>query len=151
MERAYFTERVASYPAIATTLSRMHRAAWEVHDTILLELCRLRIAQILGCQAENDEYSLTARRAGLSDAMIDDLPRWYSSARFSHAQKACLAFTEQFVMDVTNLSEAQVCTVSEHLGTAGLVDLASAVLVIEQRHRLATTWTRIFGGIETGD
>jgi hypothetical protein len=80
--------------------------------------------------------------------MVADLSRWYSSAQFDDCQKACLAFTEQFVMDVTTLSDVQVNNVIDQLGIAGLVDFASAVLVIEQRHRLRITWSRVLRPIE---
>lgn len=43
---------LAEHPAIAASLHAAHVAAWEVVDPVVLELCRLRIAQLLGNTAE---------------------------------------------------------------------------------------------------
>lgn len=138
-------DRLTTYPDIRTSLAELHKAAWGVLDVVVLQLCRLQIARLLGCEAETDEYSVAASKAGLSEEMLADLPRWYVSSRFDERQKACIAFAEQFVMDVSALSDQQVNDVVTHFGVSGLVDLASAVLVLEQRHRLAATWDRILG------
>ena len=47
------------------------------------------------------------------------------------------------------MSSEQTAAVAAHLGPDGLTDLASAVLVLEQRQRMALTWDRILTGSRT--
>ncbi len=55
----------------------------------------------------------------------------------SPVEAACLAFTDEFVIDVANLRDETAAAVREHLGDAGLTDFTRALLVVEQRERLA--------------
>jgi hypothetical protein len=70
---------------------------------------------------------------------------WYSSPHYTDTEKACLAFTEQYIVDVANLDDTTVRTVGSHLGDQGLADFVSALLVVEQRERIALAWTHLFG------
>src|SRR5215207_317535 len=120
--------------------------AWDAVDPVVLELCRLRVAMLLGCDAELAERTPAAVAAGLDEAAVDHLPRWTASPAIGPAARACLAFTEQWVVDVAGMDDATVAPVREHLGDHGLVDFASALLVIEQRQRLRLEWAALFEG-----
>ena len=52
-------------PALAAHLAELERAAWSVVDPVLLELCRVRIAMLLGCAEEAQARSGAAIAAGL--------------------------------------------------------------------------------------
>jgi len=140
---------LAEHADVATELALLHSAVWETLDPLLLDLARRQIASILGCKPEEDQHSLTAREAGLHQEMIDDVPHWHRSRHFDERHRACLAFVEQFVMDVASVSDAQARVVAHHLGPRGLVDFAAAVLVLEQRLRLKLTWDRVFPNQES--
>ncbi len=43
---------LAEHPLVAASLAAAHVDAWEVVDPVLLELCRLRFAQLFGDTAE---------------------------------------------------------------------------------------------------
>ncbi len=68
-------------------------------DPVLLELCRLRIAQILGCTAELQRRSAPALAAGLTEERIAALDDWAARAAFSAAEYAGLRLSEKFVLD----------------------------------------------------
>ena len=74
------------------------------------------------------------------DAMTDDdraaLATWTTSERFSDRDRAALAFTEQYIIDVASLTDAQADGLRAHIGDDGLVNFVNALLVIEQRMTL---------------
>src|SRR4029450_5503836 len=65
---------------------------------VVLELCRLRVAQLLGCQGELRLRYRPARAAGLGESTIALLERWPTAPVFSDAERACLAYAEAFVL-----------------------------------------------------
>lgn len=114
-----------------------HDAAWDATSPRLLELCRVRIAMILGSTSE-----LAARTpgSGVEDEVLDALPGWPTDPRFDPVDRACLAFAEHFVMDVASLGDDTVAAVREHLGDEGTQTFVTALLIVEQRIRLRLTW-----------
>ena len=60
-------------------------------------------------------------------------------------ERACLAFCEQFFIDVANVTTNETEAISAELGVQGLADFVSALLVIEQRQRLRLAWGQLFG------
>ena len=130
-------------PALAGQLAELERAAWSAVDPVLLELCRVRIAMLLGCADEARARSEEAIAAGLEEAVLADLSLWPTSPRFGARERACLAFCEQFVIDVAGLDDDLAFAVSEHLGSQGLADFTAALLVVEQRQRLRLAWERL--------
>jgi alkylhydroperoxidase family enzyme len=128
---------------VAEQLLAADGAAWRATDPVLLELCRLRIAMLLDCSAELAVRTPAAVAAGVDAETVDALPRWPTSPRFGARERACLAFCEQFVIDVANLDDELAEAVRAHLGDAGLVDFANALLVVEQRQRLRLAWERL--------
>jgi hypothetical protein len=77
--------------------------------------------------------------------MVSDLRAWPRSASYGPRERACLAFCEQFFIDVANVSKKETEAISAELGVQGLVDFVSALLVIEQRQRLRLAWEQLFG------
>jgi len=134
---------LAGHTAVARSLDDVHDAVWRSVDPVLLELARLRIAMLLGCATELASRTPAAVAAGLDEAAVAELSNWPRSPRFDARQRACLEFVEQYLIDVANMSTAQTAAVADHLGHDGLTHFASAVLVLEQRQRLALTWDRI--------
>jgi alkylhydroperoxidase family enzyme len=127
---------LADLPDVREQLELAHDEACATVAAELLEPCRARVAMLLGCREELE---------GLDDATIAELVRWPTSERFDDRQRACLALTEQFVIDVASTDDDLVGAVRDHLGDVGLHDFVSALLVVEQRQRLRLTWERVFG------
>ena len=120
-------------PDVVRDLTGAHAAAFEAVNGELLDICRTRIAQLLGCQWELDR----------SDLLVD-VASWPAATCFSAAERACLALTEQWLIDVAGVTEAQIAAVSSELGEQGCVNFTSALLVIEQRQRLTLAWNELF-------
>ena len=139
-----FAVTLRDHPEVLHSLDALHSAAWATVDPVVLELCRLRIAMLLGCPAERASRTPAASDAGLDEDKIADLANWPSSPRFTDGERACLALCEQFVIDVAGIDDALAAAVSEQVGPQGLRDLLGALLVIEQRQRLRLAWERLF-------
>jgi alkylhydroperoxidase family enzyme len=113
---------------------------WEQDSVgaVVLELCRLRIAQLLRCEGELRLRHEPARAAGLDEAKIARLDRWPTAPDFTEVERACLAYAEQFVLDAHAISDAQAAEVASHLTPAGLVALTEALALFEGFARFRT-------------
>lgn len=131
---------LAHLPEVRSRLADNNTAAWAATDPVLLELCRLRLAALLQCPDEQQERTPAAVAAGLSEDQVGALSQWPSSPLFDAKQRACLAFAEQFVIDVASLDDVTANAVAEHLGHDGLANFVNALLVVEQRLRLRLVW-----------
>jgi alkylhydroperoxidase family enzyme len=117
-----------------------HEAAWRATSPRLLELCRVRVAILLGCAAE---IAARAPESGVDEAVLGALAAWPTDGQFDAADRACLAFTEHFVMDVASLGDDTVAAVREQLGDDGTQTFVTALLIVEQRIRLRLAWDRL--------
>ena len=135
---AFFREVLADRTPVADQLEKIHGLAWEVADPVLLDLCRLRIAMLLGCYSE-----LEVLNSDLDSDKIASLSQWAASGLFSEREKSCLRFTEEFIVDVSQIPDSSAFAVRDHLGEEGFVNFVNALLVIEQRIRLQLVWRKI--------
>lgn len=131
---------LADRPDVVACLEEARQAAWQAADPRLLELCRLRVAQLLGCDAESEVLTPGAE---VDEATASELASWPRSDRFDATDRAVLALCEQWVVDVASLDDGTVRAVAEAIGDEPLVDLANALLVVEQRQRLRLAWDRL--------
>jgi alkylhydroperoxidase family enzyme len=100
-------------------------------DPVVLELCRLRVAQLLRCPSELQLRYQPALDAGLTEDHVERLPQWPTSPMFSDAQRAALAFAEQFVIDVEGIGSELRDAVIDHVATPGLVALCEALALYD--------------------
>jgi alkylhydroperoxidase family enzyme len=133
-------DRLASLrPEAFDALAAVVGAAWQDTDPVLLELARLRIATLLGNTAELARRTTRASEAGLTETQVSDLAAWPTSPEFTSRERACLALTEQFVMDANGVTDAHVAQVTDHLGAAGCYAFVEAVSVLETFQRACLT------------
>ena len=106
---------------------------WEQRlvDPRILELCRLRIAQIHGCEPELRVRYQPARDAGLEEAKLAALPHAAESPAYSEAERACIAFAELFAIDPHAITDADAARVTAQLGDAGTVALVEALALFD--------------------
>ncbi len=135
IERTY-VDVLARQPEILAALTAVHEASWAAVDADLLELCRVRMAMLLGAAD-------SVRCHDLDDGLVDDLPNWPTSPSFSPEQRACLAFTEQYVIDVASIDDGLVADLCDVMGPDAVTDFVNALLVVEQRLRLSLAWHRL--------
>lgn len=118
------------------------KAVAAANEADLLEVCRARMAQMLGCREE------LARHTPERLAAVES---WEQSPDISDKQRAALRFTEQFVMDPALVDRELVAELERELrtsdridfgpeynfGTPGMVNFATAIAVYEYSMRLA--------------
>lgn len=102
-----------------------------------LELCRVRIAHLLGADHEQ-RIRIGAEVPGLEDKLAA-IASWPDEPRFTATDRACLAFAEQFVLDTQALDDATAATVRAEVGDRGLITLALGVGLAEGMIRAAVS------------
>jgi len=100
-------------------------------DPVVLELCRLRVAQLLGARHPQSLRTPEALAAGLSEDRVAVLPSWWSHQGFSATERACLRFAEQFVLDAKGITDADAAAVVGALGDAGTVAFVEALAIFD--------------------
>jgi alkylhydroperoxidase family enzyme len=120
---------LALRPDLATLYGDLLERLWTDTDLdpVLLELCRLRQATLLGCQAEVGRRTSYAIDAGLREDQVASLASWPTAETFGEVERACLAYTEAFVVDPHGVDDEQAATVRALIGEDGLVALTMAL------------------------
>jgi hypothetical protein len=119
------------HPEGAGELARLDAAAWEVADAALLTLCSLRIAQLL-----RNEPAVRAGWPAVDARKAESLGAWDSSSLFTPAERAHLAFTEQFVTSVGDVTSEQVDALLEHGSAEDVHSFVAALYVVELTQRV---------------
>lgn len=109
-----------------TELDAARDAAWKSADFGLLWLCGMRMAMLLG-------HSGWLARSEPED--LEALAGWPTHERFGDRERAALALTEQYLIDVASATDEQIATLAAELDES-VIDFVNALLVIEQRMRL---------------
>jgi alkylhydroperoxidase family enzyme len=142
-----FDDVVGARADYAAALRDIEDAIWTsgVVSPVVLEACRLRIAQLLGCAAALRHRTPQALAAGFDETLVDSLTNWPSSPCFDAVMRACLGYAEQVLIDAQEVSDDQCDAVIGELGQAGFLVLTYACGLFEttQRARLvlgASRW-----------
>ncbi len=121
-------------PPLAADHHRVVDAIWAGPVALrTLELCRLRTAKLL-----RNQTGLAERTAGIDDldeATIAALAAWPTDERFSETDRACIALSEQYVLDVHGVTDEMVDRVTAAVGADGVVTLTTALALWELMHR----------------
>ena len=106
---------------------------WEKRllDPVLLELVRLRVAQMHGARFPLASRRPEAREAGLDEAKIAELDHWWRSPAFTETERRSLRFAEHFVLDAKGMSDEQALPVLAALGEPGTVALVEALAIFD--------------------
>ena len=125
-------------PELAAAIESYHEFAASMVDPAVVELCKLRIAQIQRKLNGAIEPSPATRAAGLTDGQLRDLAFWQGSDQFDAQQKACLELAEYFCYTAQGVTDEQVEHVAEHLSTEQILTLTAGLWVTDASTRLAT-------------
>jgi alkylhydroperoxidase family enzyme len=125
-------EVLALTPA-AEAFRRFRDAVWAdtFSDPRLLELCRLRMAQILGRDATSMPRHPEAVSMGLDDGQVLALGAWLSSPLFSARDRAVLAFAEQVLIDPHGVTDDDCKLVRTYLTDPECAALTMGLALIE--------------------
>ncbi|MCR9106857.1 MAG: hypothetical protein NXI15_16300 [Gammaproteobacteria bacterium] len=114
---------------------------------VTLSLCRLRVLQLHGIEVETPPGAASGQAGSTGTAALADpqgrghcVGNWHREKIFSPAEKACLQFTEIYVMDVQAITDDMAADVKQHYGDAGLVVLIEALGLFDATARLQRLW-----------
>jgi alkylhydroperoxidase family enzyme len=124
-------------PQVFEHLSVLEEQLWDDGsiEAPLLELVRLRIAQILDAPAELERRSPAAVAAGLDEAMVADLSMWPTSPKFDERQRAVLSWSEQWVIDAGQITDEDAVRLTTALSPKECAALSTVLAVFESLTR----------------
>ncbi|MGD9797274.1 MAG: carboxymuconolactone decarboxylase family protein [Acidimicrobiia bacterium] len=130
----------ALHPEYAAALRAVEAELWAqtAVDPVTLELCRLRIAQLLRCDGALAERTPAAVAAGLDEALVEVLPRWSTDDRFDAPTRAAIGYAEQLLVDAQGVTDDHAASVIAAIGEGGFHVLTYGCGLFEtmQRARL---------------
>lgn len=119
-------------PSVHRTLVELDEFLWSgSFDPVLMELVRLRAAQLLGVEGELARRTPAALTAGLDETLVAELPQWPSSSRFDERTRAAIGWSEQWLLDVRGITDADAARLQELFAPDELAALTMAVAVFE--------------------
>ena len=130
----------AAAPEAAAALDRAYVLARTAADPALLELLRIRVAQLLG---DEKEAAVRSNGVDLDAQKVAALERWAGSERFSALERAALELTEQFVVYVAGVTDEQTRAVLELAGPEQLYGLVHALYAFDARVRVRLALARV--------
>jgi alkylhydroperoxidase family enzyme len=123
-------------PELAELLDDYLAAVWHAADPVLLELCRLRIATVHGDTAQQRLRHDTAMAAGLTEEKVAALPGYATSPLFTDHERTCIAYAEQYVIDVHGITDADAEAVKRGMSDADFVAFTVALGLFDGLGRL---------------
>ncbi len=93
-------------PEFYDGLRNLLRIGWRATDAHLLDLCRLRLAQMMSTRAE---------LAGADPDLLRELEDWRSSSAFDARERAALDYAEQYHIHHSGLTDEQKAELGRHL------------------------------------
>ncbi len=109
-------------PEACGLLTALNERVWQAGDPVLLELVRVRVAQLIG-------------NRGVADSRVPA----------SAAEQDVVDFTEQFVMDVGGTTEDMRAQLTGRFGADGARELVTAIYVVEFTQRLQLIAAQLLG------
>jgi AhpD family alkylhydroperoxidase len=134
-------------PEACGLLTALNERTWQAGDPVLLELVRVRVAQLIGNPAAaRVRCACAAAAAGPElEAKVAALPAYPHSPLFSAAERDVAAFTEQFVIDVGGTTQEMRASLAGRFGADGARALVTAIYVVEFTQRLQLVAARLLG------
>jgi alkylhydroperoxidase family enzyme len=135
----------SDWERISKVLPRQFAALYDLHSAIwtsttepeLLELMRLRMAQLLRCEVGLERRSPEAIAAGLTEEKATTVADWPVSPLFSEKERCWLGFTEQWIGDVNGITDEMFEPLLEHNSPAECNQIVFSLWPIEQSLRLS--------------
>lgn len=129
-------EAVLSHrPELRDLYKRFYGGLWEESDVPrdLLELCRLRIAQLHACDAE---LAVRDGQSGVTDEQVAALEGWRTSDLFTPGQQAALALAEKMPWEHHQIEDAEFNRLREFLSEKEAVGLTLGMALFDAICRL---------------
>jgi len=109
-------------------------------EPVLIEVCRLWMATLLGSKLDLSLRYKAAVSAGLTEAKIKELANYAKSPLYTQQEKVCLDFAEQFAIQSSNITDADVQRLSGVLSWEDVIYFVKALNALEQLSRSSTVF-----------
>jgi alkylhydroperoxidase family enzyme len=109
-----------------------YRKALSNLDPVLVELCRLRVAQMVESPFDLSVRYLPAIDAGLSEQKISVLGDYPTSPHFTDRERTALEFTEQWVIQSSSIADENVQRLLTVLSPEEFIYFCKALSVMDQ-------------------
>ena len=139
--------RLALAPQAFLALGGAGRAVWRAAPPRLLELARRRMAALLQNPAELDRRPPGAVEIEAETAAA--LAAWPTSPLFTETERVALAFTEQFVIDVAGVTDADRASLAGQLGPEEMGAFVTGLYFLDYGQRATLALERLFGPLDT--
>jgi alkylhydroperoxidase family enzyme len=103
--------------------------AWRITDPRLLDICRLRVAQMVGARAD---------LASADDQVLIELDHWRSTSAYSERERAALGYAEQYHLDHKRITDGQKQDLAGHLSPGEVVNFVWALHMNDAYARVLT-------------
>ncbi len=110
-------------------------ASLERADPVLVELARIRLAQLVESEFDQTIRYEPARKAGLSEERISAIRDYPTSVLFTERERAVLEFTEQFAMQSSSITDEDCARLQQHLSPTEFIYLTKALGTADQFSR----------------
>jgi len=128
-------------PEACRLLTALNEQVWRTGDPVLLELVRVRVAQLIGHPAAARARGEPAD--GGVEAKLAALPDYPYSPLFSSAERDVVSLAEQFVIDVGGTPEDMRAELTGRFGADGARELVTGIYVVEFTQRLQLLAARL--------
>ncbi|MCU1476749.1 MAG: NADH-dependent oxidoreductase [Subtercola sp.] len=132
-------------PLAVDEIDALLDAAWASQDPVELELCRLRIAALLGDTDGLAARTPVASAAGLTEDTIAELASWWKSDAFTDREKARIAYAEQFVVSVSSMGDDEVAALLADDDYRAVYDFTMAIYVLDMTARVSLMTRAVLG------
>lgn len=107
-------------------------------DPLLIELCRLQMATLIDCDHDRSLRYIPAIEAGLTEEKISALPNYLRSELYSERERICIEFAELFVIQSSNIDDANVARVQTVMDAEEFIYFVKALSVMDMLQRACT-------------
>ena len=110
---------------------QLYRSPNALIDPKLRELGQARAGFTRGSQFVFSQHCKAGRAAGLSEEQINDIPCWSVSDKFSEAERAVLAYTDEMVLSGGRVNDGVFNELKKHLSDAAILEFTYVTCMYE--------------------
>lgn len=115
-------------PALKASMGYGRRLqTWSECDEDLKSFAHMAVASLVGCSWCLDFSYFVAGNKGLDVERAREIPRWREADVFTPLEREVLEYAEAMTRTPPEVTDEQVASLSEQLGTAGLIELTSVI------------------------
>ena len=101
-------------------------------DPVLVELARIRIAQLVESDFDAGLRYKAAAEAGLTEDKISEITDYPTSGLYTERERAALEFTEQFALQSSSISDEDCARLQLHISAEEFIYLVKALSSVDQ-------------------